>query len=84
MIVAETNLWYYEGSSDKVYRATVTREGEDRYKVTGKWGRRGKTMQSQIKGTFSNERDAMIAYRGLVAEKTNKGYQITGRTVEAA
>ena len=83
MIVAETNLWYIGGSSDKVYRATVTQESGI-YNVTGKWGRRGKTMQSQIKGTFSNERDAMTAYHGLVAEKTNKGYQITGRTVEAA
>lgn len=79
MIVAMTSLWFYAGSSDKVYIAEVIREG-DHYSVRGKWGRRGRTMQSQIKGNYSSETEAMIAWRSLVGSKTSKGYQITGMT----
>ena len=83
MIVAETNMWYCEGTSDKVYTASVTREGES-FALSAKWGRRGNTQSHQVKGYFISERDAMIAYGKLIAEKTRKGYQITGRTVQVA
>lgn len=76
MIVAKTSLWYFYGSSDKVYVATVTEEN-GRFTVKGEWGRRGKTMQSQIKGEFGSKYAAIIAYNSLVDSKTGKGYQVT-------
>lgn len=76
MIVAKTSLWFYCGSSDKVYVATVT-EQNGRFTVKGEWGRRGKNLQSQIKGEFGNKYAALIAYNSLVDSKTGKGYQVT-------
>lgn len=78
MIVAKTNLWYVGGNSDKIYVATVEKDGTS-YTVTGEWGRRGKNTQSQIKGTFLSQSDAMIAYNALIGSKTAKGYQITSQ-----
>ena len=76
MTIAKTSLWYYFGSSDKIYVATVT-ENNGRFTVKGEWGRRGKNLQSQIKGEFASKHAAIIAYNSLVDSKTGKGYQVT-------
>jgi hypothetical protein len=44
--------------------------------LSAEWGRRGKSMQSQVKGVFEGEWEAKRAFHGLVGEKTQKGYQI--------
>jgi predicted DNA-binding WGR domain protein len=49
--------------------------------LRAEWGRRGKSMQSQIKGVFASslgtgEWDAKRAFHSLVGEKTQKGYRI--------
>lgn len=78
MVITSTSLWFYGGSSDKVYVATVKQQG-GLYVVTGQWGRRGKTMQSQTKGAFGSRYEAMVAYNSLVNSKTVKGYRVTER-----
>lgn len=76
MTIAKTSLWFYDGSSDKVYVATVT-ENNGTFAVKGEWGRRGRTMQSQTKGEFGSKWAAIAAYDSLVDSKTSKGYQVT-------
>lgn len=75
MIVARQLLWFCYGTSDKVYRAEVTDNGNGTFTLAAHWGRRGKTMQSQEKGTFSSHWQAMTAFRNLVGSKTSKGYR---------
>ena len=79
-LIRQTKLWFYEGTSDKVYVAQVIQTGDGYYEVRGNWGRRGKTMQSQTKGRFATEWQATKAYMTLVASKERKGYSVTDRT----
>lgn len=79
-LIRQTKLWFHEGTSDKVYVAQVIQRGDGYYEVRGNWGRRGKTMQTQTKGTFATEWQATKAYMGLVDSKMRKGYEITART----
>lgn len=80
MLIARTLLWYFYGNSDKVYRAEVRDNGNGTFTLTAHWGRRGKTMQSQTKGTFHSKWEAMASYHELVDSKTAKGYQVTEQT----
>jgi len=77
MTVLRTHLWFYAGSSDKVYIVTLARNDEGNYVLTAHWGRRGKTLQSQTKGVYENQWRATRDFRYLVASKTQKGYQVT-------
>ena len=65
---------YEEGTSDKVYMACVRKLGGSQWQVVGKWGRRGKSLSSSIKGTYGNEMNARAAQCELFREKTDKGY----------
>jgi predicted DNA-binding WGR domain protein len=76
MTLLRTHLWFVGGSSDKVYVAELTLVNAI-YTLTARWGRRGKTMQSQVKGNFASEWQARREFHALVASKTVKGYQIT-------
>lgn len=75
MIVARSLLWFCYGSSDKVYRAEVKDNGNGTFTLAAHWGRRGKGMQSQEKGTFPSHWAAMQAFHNLVGSKTAKGYR---------
>lgn len=81
-LIRQTKLWFCEGSSDKVYIASVY-ESNGTYLVVGQWGRRGKTLQSQIKGRFTTDWQAHNAYLSLVDSKRAKGYDATNRTAFA-
>jgi predicted DNA-binding WGR domain protein len=76
MTVASISLHYQYGTSDKVYKAVVTMQ-DGTYTLTGHWGRRGKTMQKQVKGTFSFHWDAVREMHNLAASKQAKGYRVT-------
>jgi predicted DNA-binding WGR domain protein len=76
MTILKTNLWFFAGSSDKVYVATLTLINGV-YTLTAQWGRRGKTLQSQIKGNYTSDWEARREFHNLVASKTVKGYQVT-------
>ncbi len=68
-------LYYREGSSDKVYQASIEPAGDGLFAVTFAYGRRGATLNTGSK--TSNPVDYGTAkgiYDKLVREKTAKGY----------
>lgn len=75
-IIRIARLWYCAGTSDKVYVAQLYKTSGGNFMLRAEWGRRGKSMQSQVKGLFHGEWDARRAYHSLVASKTNKGYSV--------
>lgn len=74
MIVASVQLWYFAGSSDKVYKAVVT-NNNGHFTLTAYWGRRGRTMQFQVKAANTSQWIVMREFHALVASKTRKGYR---------
>lgn len=70
----QTTLYFRQGSSDKVYQASI--EAQDGgYAVNFAYGRRGTTLQTGTKTTTPVSYDAAKAvFNKLVAEKTAKGY----------
>lgn len=78
MTVASVHLWFIGGTSDKVYKAEVTMQ-DGTYTLTAHWGRRGKTMQSQVKGNYPFQWIAIREMHNLVGTKTSKGYRVTER-----
>src|ERR1039457_3532182 len=72
---AETiTLYYREGSSDKVYQASIEPVGE-LFVVNFAYGRRGSTLSSGTKNSSPVDYDmAKRTYDKLVREKMAKGY----------
>jgi len=67
-------LYYREGSSDKVYQASIEPEGE-LFLVNFAFGRRGSTLSTGTKTqTPVNHDQATRIFAKLVAEKKAKGY----------
>lgn len=79
MTVASISLHYQYGTSDKVYRAEVNMK-DGTYTLIGHWGRRGKSLQSQVKGTYRFHWDAIREMHNLASSKQSKGYHVTQRT----
>jgi bifunctional non-homologous end joining protein LigD len=68
-------LYFQEGSSDKVYRAAVEPSG-DGFVVNFAYGRRGATLTAGTKTqTPVSYSEAVAIYTKLVKSKTAKGYQ---------
>jgi bifunctional non-homologous end joining protein LigD len=82
----QTNLYYREGSSDKVYGAELKKE-QDGWVVNFAYGRRGAGMStgSKTPAPVSYEQ-AKAAYDKLVKEKKAKGYteDPSGRVFQGA
>ncbi len=74
-VVRTINLFFQEGSSDKVYNATLLDEGNDTYSVEVEWGRRGAKLSRGRKANKVTLAAAEKAYAKLVREKTSKGYE---------
>ncbi len=72
--IKQIELFYQEGSSDKVYNATIVKDG-DAYTVKVAWGRRGGGLNEGSKAVRVPLAAAQKKYDSLVREKTNKGYQ---------
>ncbi len=70
-----TTLYYREGSSDKVYQASLEPAGDGLFVVNFAYGRRGSTLAT---GTETQapvpEPQARAIYFKLIREKTAKGY----------
>jgi bifunctional non-homologous end joining protein LigD len=67
-------LYYREGSSDKVYQASIEPQGEG-YVVNFAYGRRGATLSTGTKTQTPVDADSAKAiYDKLVREKMAKGY----------
>ena len=83
-VIKEIELFYQEGTSDKVYNAMIVKDG-DAYTVKVAWGRRGSTLNQGAKAVKVALAVAQKKFDSLVREKTNKGYQaITGAVKPAA
>jgi bifunctional non-homologous end joining protein LigD len=79
------NLYFKEGTSDKVYHATIEKEGEG-YVVNFAYGRRGSalTTGSKTSSPVALEKAKSI-FNKLVGEKMAKGYRhIEGATGEGS
>ena len=82
--VKSIQLFFQEGSSDKVYNAQIVKDG-DAYTVSCQWGRRGSSLQEGSKAVRVPLAQAQKKFDSLVREKTGKGYQeITSDVVPAA
>ena len=67
-------LYYREGSSDKVYQASIEPQGEG-FVVNFAFGRRGSTMNTGAKTSSPVDYDsARKIYDKLIREKKAKGY----------
>ncbi|MEO8705426.1 MAG: WGR domain-containing protein [Kofleriaceae bacterium] len=83
-VIKEIELFFQEGSSDKVYNALLVKDG-DAYTVKVAWGRRGSTLNTGAKAIKVALAVAHKKFDSLVREKTNKGYQpISGEVKPAA
>jgi predicted DNA-binding WGR domain protein len=73
-------LFFQEGTSDKVYQVSLSCPDErfsdtDSWKVTFSYGRRGELLKDGVKGTGLSYQAAKAVYDKLVKEKTKKGYR---------
>ena len=75
-IVERADLYFREGSSDKVYSATLEEENGN-WRVCFAYGRRGAALTIGIKEANLTEDKARKTFNKLVASKTGKGYQYT-------
>jgi len=79
MQTEKADLYYQQGSSDKVYHLQL--EGEqNQWSVQAQWGRRGSTLQSDTKASGVRYEEAKRVYDRILREKTGKGYQIAQAT----
>jgi bifunctional non-homologous end joining protein LigD len=76
-IIENIELYYNEGNSDKVYHASLEKEGPGLCVVNFAYGRRGANLNT---GTKTEEPLPLAAatnvYRKLVGSKLSKGYKI--------
>ena len=82
-IIKTTQLFFQEGNSDKVYNATLIKDGEA-YSVRVEWGRRGVKLNEGHKAVKVPLAEASKVFDRLVREKTGKGYQAISREVKPA
>jgi bifunctional non-homologous end joining protein LigD len=75
----KVELYYQQGSSDKVYHLQLEQENEAWF-VQAQWGRRGSALQSDTKASNVTYDEARRIYDKLLREKTGKGYQIAQAT----
>ena len=76
-IIEHIELYYNEGSSDKVYHASLEKEGPNRYVVNFAYGRRGSNLKPGTKTQAPLQLAAATqVYRKLMGSKLAKGYKI--------
>lgn len=78
-VVKSVELFFDEGSSDKVYKASIEEVADQKYVVNFAYGRRGSSL---VTGSKTNSpvpyEKAVDVYAKLVNSKTGKGYQVAG------
>jgi bifunctional non-homologous end joining protein LigD len=74
-IVKSVKLFFQEGTSDKVYHATIVETAPGKYTVAVEWGRRGSRLNTGNKAVGVSLEAAEKKFAQLIREKTNKGYQ---------
>jgi len=81
-IVESVRLFFQEGTSDKVYEASIVEDSEGVYSVLVAWGRRNANLNQGKKANGVSLADAKKAYDRVVRQKTKKGYQAITETVQ--
>jgi bifunctional non-homologous end joining protein LigD len=81
MQTEKVDLYYRQGSSDKVYHLQLE-GGQNQWSVQAQWGRRGSTLQSDTKASGVSYEEAKRVYDRVLREKTAKGYQIAQATAD--
>lgn len=75
-IIKSAELYFQEGSSDKVYKITVEKK-DNGYVVNFAYGRRGNALTTGTKTAKPVTEDkALAVFSKLVNEKTAKGYKV--------
>ena len=72
--IKSIELFFQEGSSDKVYNATILEDG-GKFTVSVAWGRRGSKLNTGSKAVKVSRADADKMFERLVREKRGKGYE---------
>lgn len=83
-IVKSIELFFQEGSSDKVYNAQIVEEYASSYTVKVQWGRRGASLQEGTKAVKVSLSVAERKFDSCVREKRNKGYEERTASVKPA
>jgi bifunctional non-homologous end joining protein LigD len=81
--VRSIQLFFQEGSSDKVYNARIVEDG-GAFTVHVEWGRRGATLNSGSKAVKVTRAAADKTFDKLVREKRGKGYEEIAGDVKPA
>jgi bifunctional non-homologous end joining protein LigD len=74
-IIESIELFFKEGSSDKVYNLQLVQTGSN-FRVDFQYGRRGSTLTTGSKVQDVDLTTARKAYNKVMGEKTGKGYQV--------
>jgi len=69
------DLYYQQGSSDKVYHLQLENV-EEKWSVNAQWGRRGSSLQSDTKANGVPYEEAKRVFDRVLREKTGKGYRM--------
>src|ERR1700750_2823797 len=73
--VRSIQLFFQEGSSDKVYDAQIVEDGPGTFTVKVQWGRRGSSLAEGAKAVKVARAVADKTFDKRVREKTGKGYE---------
>src|SRR5271154_6146510 len=84
MITKAIELFFQEGTSDKLYHARIVETAPGKHDVEVEWGRRGSTLNKGKKAVSVSLEAAEKTYAKLVREKTGKGYQAITSNIQPA
>jgi predicted DNA-binding WGR domain protein len=74
-LTKQSQLFFQEGTSDKVYEVDLCEVGADQYVVNFRYGRRGATLKDGSKTPLPVKRaEAQRVFDALVKSKVDKGY----------
>jgi bifunctional non-homologous end joining protein LigD len=74
-VLKATELFFQEGTSDKLYHARILETAPGKHDVEVEWGRRGSSLNKGKKAVGVALEAAEKTFAKLVREKTGKGYQ---------
>lgn len=61
-------------NNDKIYMVCVRNQGNSKWQVIVKWGRRGRSLSSQVKATFPTEAQAICLQQSIWEGQLREGY----------
>lgn len=73
--VKRIELFFQEGTSDKVYNAEIVEDGRGTFTVSVEWGRRGSRLNTGSKAVKVSRAEADRMFDRCVREKRGKGYE---------